>query len=284
VARRIVDAKALRLIKLWPSSPVEERDSAGRRRMSGGRSHRKGTQQGSVISPLLANLYMNRFLKFWRLRECGRNFRARVVNYADDFVILSCGHAAEALAWTTGVMAKLGLTINEAKTSLKNARVEGFEPYLGARPSMKSLKRIKGKIGDLLRPCEMGAWPQVRKRLNCLLGGWSAYFGYGTLNAAYRAVDRHVCDRVRRFLNRRAKRDGRGARAFSWAKSRDARRQPPDPRQTARVRREPDMNSVGKPDAANPHVRFDERGRETEPLAKPQRHRALPRLYNPQDW
>jgi RNA-directed DNA polymerase len=57
-----------------------------------------------------------------------------------------------------------------------------------------------------------GDWPGVRKRLNRLLGGWSAYFGYGTLNAAYWAVDRHVCDRVRRFLNRRAK---RGARVFS---------------------------------------------------------------------
>jgi hypothetical protein len=56
----------------------------------------------------------------------------------------------------------------------------------------------------------------VRTRRNRLLGGWSAYFGYGTLNAAYREVDRHVCDRVRRFLNRRAKRGGRGARAFSW--------------------------------------------------------------------
>src|SRR5208283_5958014 len=78
------------------------------------------------------------------------------------------------------------------------------------------LKRIKGKIGELLKPCETGVWPRVRKRLNRLLGGWSAYFGYGTLNAAYRAVDRHVCDRVRRFLNRRSKRGGRGAGVFSW--------------------------------------------------------------------
>ena len=232
VARRIVDAKVLRLIKLWLTSPVEERDSAGRRRMSGGKSNRKGTPQGGVVSPLLANLYMNRFLKFWRLKECGKAFRARVVNYADDFVILSCGHAAEALAWTRDVMTKLGLTINEAKTSLRNARVESFDflgytfgpqyarngkPYLGACPSKKSLKRIKGKIGDLLRPCEMGAWPNVRKRVNRLLGGWAAYFGYGTLNAAYRAVDRHVCDRVRRFLNRRSQRGGRGARVFSWS-------------------------------------------------------------------
>lgn len=231
VARRVVDAKVMRLIKLWLSTPVEERDGAGRRRMSGGKSNRKGTPQGGVISPLLANLYMNRFLKFWRLKKCGKAFRAHVVNYADDFVILSRGKAAEALAWTRGVVTKLGLTLNETKTVLRDARTEGFdflgytfgpryarngEPYLGARPSNKSLTRIKGKISDLLRPCETGAWPQVRNRLNRLLDGWSAYFGYGTLNAAYRAVDRHVCDRVRRFLNRRAQRGGRGARAFSW--------------------------------------------------------------------
>ncbi len=119
-----------------------------------------------------------------------------------------------------------------AKTSLKDARADGFDflgyrfgprygqkgkRYLGARPSAKSLKRIKGKISDLLRPGNMGAWPQVRGWLNRLLGGWSAYFSYGTLNAAYRSVDRHVCDRVRRFLNRRSKRDGRGARHYSWS-------------------------------------------------------------------
>ncbi len=232
VARRIVDRKMLRLIKLWLSAPVEERDDAGRRRMSGGKSNRRGTPQGGVISPLLANLYMNRFLRFWRLKECETTFRARLVNYADDFVILSRGHAAEALAWTRAVMARLGLTINEAKTSLKDASAEGFdflgytfgprygrkgERYLGARPSAKSLRRIKGKISDLLRPGNMGAWPQVRGRLNRLLGGWSAYFGYGTLNAAYRSVDRHVCDRVRRFLNRRSKGDGRGARVYPWS-------------------------------------------------------------------
>jgi RNA-directed DNA polymerase len=213
-------------------SPVEERDAAGRRRMSGGKSNRKGTPQGGVVSPLLANLYMNRFLKFWRLRECGKAFRATVVNYADDFVILSRGKAAEALAWTRDVMTKLGLTINETKTSLRDARAEDFdflgytfgrvyglrgEAYLGARPSAKSLGRIKDKIGDLLKPGNMGTWPSVCKRLNSLLGGWSGYFGYGTLSPAYQAVYRHVSDRVQRFLNRRAKRDGRGVRPYSPA-------------------------------------------------------------------
>ncbi len=64
--------------------------------MTGGKSNKQGTPQGGVISPLLANLYMNRFLKFWRMRECGAAFRAHLVNFADDFVTLNCGHD---LAW-----------------------------------------------------------------------------------------------------------------------------------------------------------------------------------------
>src|SRR3984885_2207402 len=119
VARRICDPHVLRLIKLWLRVPVEERDGKGKRRMTGGKSNKQGTPQGGVISPLLANLYMNRFLKHWRMRGCGAEFRAHLVNYADDFVILSRGHAAEALAWTRAAMTKLQLTLNEAKTSLR---------------------------------------------------------------------------------------------------------------------------------------------------------------------
>jgi len=233
VARRICDPHVLRLIKLWLSCPVEERDGKGRRRMSGGKSNKRGTPQGGVISPLLANLYMNRFLKFWRMRGCGAAFRAHLVNYADDFVILSCGHAEEALTWTRAAMTRLGLSLNEAKTSIKDARTEGFDflgytlgpkfapqngrKYLGASPSRKSVQRIKDKIGDLLRPRNKGPWPQVRNRLNRLLAGWSAYFSYGTRTSAYRAVDLHVGGRVRRFLAKRHKEPGRGTRQFSWS-------------------------------------------------------------------
>ena len=98
--------------------------------MTGGKSNTRGTPQGGVVSPLLANLYMNRFLKHWRVTGRGEAFRAHVIAYADDFVILSCGHAAEALAWTKAVMTKLGLTLNEAKTSVKDARKERFD-FLG---------------------------------------------------------------------------------------------------------------------------------------------------------
>ena len=232
VARRVVDRNVLRLIKMWLRAPIEERDADGTRRMSGGKGNTRGTPQGGVASPLLANIYMNRFLKHWRLTGCGDTFHAHVVSYADDFVILSRGRAAEALAWTKAVMTKLGLTINEAKTSLRNARQERFDFlgysfgahlfeangkwYLGASPSKKSVQRLKTTVGDLLVPSNIDPWPEVRDKLNRSLRGWSNYFGYGSRGKAYRSVDQYVIERVRRFLARRHKVQGRGNRRFTF--------------------------------------------------------------------
>jgi RNA-directed DNA polymerase len=232
VARRIVDRQVLRLIKLWLKAPVEERDGDGRRRTTGGKESTCGTPQGGVISPLLANLYMNRFLKHWRTTGRGEALRAHVVCYADDFVILSRGLAAEALAWTREVMTRLGLALNEAKTSVRDARQERFDflgytfgPhryrkdghwYLGASPSKKSVQRLKDKVGEILVPGNKGAWLEVRDRLNRGLRGWSAYFSYGTRLQAYRAIDAYVYDRVRHFLVKRHGMQGRGTRRFPY--------------------------------------------------------------------
>ncbi len=231
VARRIVDRHVLRLIKLWLRAPVEEADGDGRRRMTGGQHSTCGTPQGGVVSPMLANLYMNRFLKYWRATGRGEAYRAQVISYADDFVILSRGYAAEALAWTRAVMTKLGLALNEAKTSVRNARQERFDflgytfgPhhyrkdghwYLGASPSRKSIQRLKVKIGEILVPGNQASWPKVRDRLNSLLRGWTSYFSYGTRLMAYRAADNYVRDSVRGFLVRRHKVPTRGAKRFS---------------------------------------------------------------------
>jgi RNA-directed DNA polymerase len=159
VARRVVDRHVLWLIRLWLKAPVEERDGDGTRRMSGGKTSKRGTPQGGVATPLLANIYVNRFLKHWRVTRRGEAFRAHVVLYADDFVILSRGCAVETLAWTKAVMTKLWLTLNEAKTSVRDARSERFDLlgytfgphrdwkdghwYPGASPSKKSVRRSR---------------------------------------------------------------------------------------------------------------------------------------------
>jgi RNA-directed DNA polymerase len=232
VARRIVDRHVLALIKMWLKAPVEERDGDGKRWIVGGKGNTRGTPQGGVASPLLANIYMNRFLKHWRLSGCNEAFRAHVVAYADDFVILSRGRAAEALAWTKAVMTKLGLTINEAKTSLRNARHERFDflgysfgPhwfkangrwYLGASPSKKSVQRLKAQVRALLVPGNNDPWLKVRDELNRCLRGWSNYFCQGTRRPVFRSIDHYVTERVRAFLARRHKVQGRGNRQFTF--------------------------------------------------------------------
>jgi RNA-directed DNA polymerase len=231
VAARIVDRHVLRLIKAWLKAPVEETDPDGRRRMCGGKQSTCGTPQGGVVSPLLANRYMNRFLRHWRNQGCGEAYRAHVVNYADDFVILSRGHAEEALAWTRRIMTRLGLTVNETKTALRNARQENFDflgysfgPhyyrkdghwYLGASPSPKSVQRLKTRVAEIMVPSNVAPWDDVRTQLNNLLRGWASYFSYGTRLMAYRAADNHVYEAVRGFLTRRHKVPSRGTRRFT---------------------------------------------------------------------
>ncbi len=230
VARRIVDRQMLHWIKMWLKAPVEERDENGKRRLTGGKDNDRGTPQGGVISPALANLYLNRMLKGWRQTKRGEQFRAQMVTYADDFVILSRGKAKEALEWTRGVLERLDLTLNEKKTSIRNARRERFDflgytfgphinprgggRYLGYSPSKKSVGRIKQPVGELLERRNVAPWKEVCQKLNRKLRGWRQYFRCGSTSQAYRAVDEYVYDRVRNFLRRRHKVSSQGTRQF----------------------------------------------------------------------
>lgn len=233
VARRVADGKILHLLKLWLKSPVEEKDERGNRRMTGGKKSKRGTPQGGVVSPLLANVYINRLLRHWRKTGASERL-GQIVSYADDFVILCASRrqAEESLALVSRWLEKLGLTIHPTKTRLCHAREEPFDflgytfgpvrhwrtgnRFIGARPSKKSQKRIKEKINILLFRGNPTPWPQLRDRLNRLVLGWAEYFSFGFTGQADDAIRWHVLERVRRFLCRRHKLRVSGTGRFGY--------------------------------------------------------------------
>ena len=219
VARRISDGSVLELIKMWLKAPIIEEDEDGTKRTEP--AGRQGTPQGGVISPLLANLYMNRFLKFWRLQKLDERLDAQVVNYADDFVILTRGNAQKAYQVTKWVMDKMGLTLNEEKTQIVNADEETFRflgyefgweyfrktghTYIAAQPSKTSVSRMKRKLRRWLKRANLLPWEVIVTKLNQMLEGWANYFSYGTRTLAYRVIDNYVYEATAKFLANRHK-------------------------------------------------------------------------------
>ena len=234
LACRLSDRRMLRLLKRWLKVPVAERGNDGGWRFTGGKRSTRGTPQGGVVSPLLANLYMNRYLKVFRRRGLDRRYGARLVNYADDLVVLCRQGAAEVLAQSRRWFTQMGLTLNEQKTRVVHGRTEPFtflgytfgpmhyrkdgHWYLGAAPAKKAVQRVKGRIRQILRPGNQAPWTVVQQALNRVLRGWANYFAYGTRWMAYRAVDHYVAERVRHFLRRRHKVPSRGTRRFPLAR------------------------------------------------------------------
>jgi RNA-directed DNA polymerase len=234
VARRVSDGAMLHVIKLWLKAPIEETNKAGRKRRTGGRHNTKGTPQGGVISPLLANIYMNRFLKAWKERGMGQRLQAKVVVYADDFVILCKGTAEEALAVTKRWMTALKLTLNEKKTCLRNAQVEHFDflgytfgptmhrptgrSYLGVTPSQKAVGRLRDRMRQIMQPANQDTWDEIVVRANRVILGWARYFSYGAVTRPYWKVDAFMLRRARVFLTRRHKDPGQGSRRYPPSK------------------------------------------------------------------
>jgi len=232
VARRVVDRRVLHLIKMWLTAPVEESGGRGnKKRTTRNRDEKRGIAQGSPLSPLLANLYMRRFVLGWQCLGHERRFGARIVNYADDLVICCKGRPEKALAEMRQMMRRLKLTVNEEKTHIRRVPAERFDflgytfgrcyseqtgqAYLGTWPSRKSIRRLTVAIHRQTE-ARMGLLDAeiVVQRLNRMLRGWANYFCSGPVSKAYRTVDRYTAYRLRRWLCRKHKVGGKGNWAF----------------------------------------------------------------------
>ncbi len=214
VARRVSDGSVLRLIKQWLRAPVVEEDKDGTRRVL---PNRAGTPQGGVISPLLANLYLNPLDWAVHQRCAGKPV---LVRYADDFVILSTpGRGKELHERLSRWLEAKGLTLSESKTRIVNFREEAFH-FLGfqlswrrgrsgrhyphVEPSAKSQAHLREAIRD-----ELNHWTHWRavgdavERVNQILRGWSGYYHYRNSSRVFGKTKWWVETRMKRWLWRK---------------------------------------------------------------------------------
>jgi group II intron reverse transcriptase/maturase len=223
VAERISDGGILHLIKLWLKAPVVEEGEDGKKRtVGGGKANRQGTPQGGVISPLLANLYLHLMDRIWKKYELDVKLGARMVRYADDFVVLCRKGTKRAMEVIQRILTRLGLTLSPTKTRELDSRRESFQflgfaigikksirsgkPYTHVEPSKEALKGIRQRITYLTRR-EMTCVPlkAVMEIVNQTLQGWVEYFHYRNCSSALSKVRWHVEERVRTQLRKRHK-------------------------------------------------------------------------------
>ena len=204
-------------------APVVEKDGRG----SGKRS-RKGTPQGGVISPLLANIYLHEMDRAFYEEHDGpyRAANARLVRYADDFVILARYIGPRIIDWVEEKLeGDLGLKVNRDKTSIvrMDKRGEALDflgftlrydqdlkgrnmQYLNVVPSKKAIRRLRDKIRQRTQSGYKAPLKDVIEQINVILRGWASYYHYGYPRSTFRGVNHFVRCRFQRFVRNRSQR------------------------------------------------------------------------------
>jgi RNA-directed DNA polymerase len=231
---RIADRTVLKLIRMWLETPVVEETEDNGTKVT---RSKQGTPQGGVISPLLANIYLHWFDKRFHAKEGPAQWaKARLVRYADDFVVMARYQGPQLVGWVERILEDwLGLKINRNKTRIINLNEKGTHldflgyqfrydrskfgsgTYLNWCPSAKSVTREQAKL-TAMTASRQGLKPiaHLIAELNRHLKGWTAYFGLGYPRVAFRKIGHHVRDRMVRHLRRRSQRPYRKPEGRSW--------------------------------------------------------------------
>ena len=221
---RIMDRSVLALIRLWLEAPIVEPDDQGRTTV---RRSEQGTPQGGVISPLLANMYLHWFEHLFHRHDGPVNWaKARLVRYADDFVILARDLSGRMCEWVEQELeGRFKLTINREKTRVVKLGETGASlsflgftfrydrdlhgrnrRYLNVFPAKKSVARLREKLRVLLAANPVTPVPTLVGLVNRMLLGWKHYFSFGYPRVAFRSVNQYVLAALTRHLQRRSQR------------------------------------------------------------------------------
>jgi len=227
VRMRVSDGGVLGLIRGWLRAPVVESDEQTGKPKPPRKSDGKGTPQGGVISPLLANVYLHWFDVMFHRQNGPRHWaNARLVRYADDLVVMARYQGHRIDEWLDAKLEGwLGLSINREKTKVVNLHQAGSldflgftfrydrdlygsnKTYLNVTPSKKSLKKARDAIREKTGPKKcFKPTPKVVEDLNVFLRGWSNYFNFGYPRKAFRDLGQYTRQRMVTHLNRRSQR------------------------------------------------------------------------------
>jgi group II intron reverse transcriptase/maturase len=233
VARRVADRNILRLCTQWLRAPGVVERADGKRATRGGKRTRRGTPQGGVISPLLANVYLHAFDTAWRVGGLERRWQARLIRYADDFVICCRAKTAQVHAVVVDQLQALGLTLNAAKTRTLDARPQAFT-FLGftvrvvrskrtgrefplVRPSADARQRLRDKVKALTGRDHLALpTPTLITAVNRVVRGWAGYFHFQHCTRDFSALRWFIEERVRTYLRRKHRHRTRAYQAIPY--------------------------------------------------------------------